>query len=122
VWRYQLSCRDEVSHRVRWCFGGHTYVRVLLCGDNLSSEAFISPFRSPALLFQRHTPTYDIISRSYNNNNKKHGFRVYARPALRGCGACGRTGPPKTEGPSDHWSLSLFFPLSISTLDINTQE
>jgi hypothetical protein len=33
---------------------------------------------SPALLFQRHTPTYDIISRSYNNNNKKHGFRVYA--------------------------------------------
>jgi hypothetical protein len=27
--------------------GTRTYVRVLLCGDNLSSEAFISPFRLP---------------------------------------------------------------------------
>jgi hypothetical protein len=28
---------------------------------------------------------------------------------------------PKNRGPSGHWTLALF-PLSISTLDINTQE
>jgi hypothetical protein len=31
-----------------------------------------------------------------------------AGPTLRGCGGCGRTGPPKTEGPSGHRTLALF--------------
>jgi len=31
-----------------------------------------------------------------------------ARPALRVCGGCGRTGPPKTEGLSGHLTLALF--------------
>jgi hypothetical protein len=33
---------------------------------------------------------------------------VPPRPALRGCDGCGRTGPPKTKGPSGHLTLALF--------------
>jgi hypothetical protein len=42
-------------------------------------------------------------------------------PALRGCGGCGLTGPPKTEG-SIAIGRQYFFLLNLSILDTNTQK